>query len=123
MTQRTNAREIVLLDEVVLIATGTHEFRGLPPLWGINPRFVLVLSDLTAGAGASLELNIEHSMDGTNVFDLYAGFAASAEGAYRAYTEDLATRYPFARLRANVTTFADITSVTATLLGFFDKGN
>lgn len=123
MATPRSARNIVLLDGATIIAAGAQSFRAPVPPWNVNPRFQLVIENLVTGGSPLMRVRIEHGEIGDNVDVLYSEFEVTAEGVYHAYAEDLTTRFPFQRIRANVLEFVNITSVKATLVGLFDRAN
>jgi hypothetical protein len=112
--------EILLMSNLVT-EVGAQPKRAILPQWSFNPRFFLLVSGIEGEGSPSLAIKIEHSQDGVNWFDLYDSFSITGEGAYRAYTEDLITAFPFAFMRGNVTTLTNIDEVTVKLVAQMDR--
>lgn len=121
MTMLRNSRNLVLMDDTIVTAAGAQGFRAYVPPWCRNPRFQLVVSSMVAAANPQMKISIEHAEIGDNASLLFSEFVVNAEGIYVAYTESLTTRFPFARLRANITELTNITSCVASLIGLFDR--
>jgi len=116
-----STRNLVLMDDIVVTGVGARPFRAHVPPWCLNPRFQLVVANLVTGGSPQMKISIEHAEIGDSASLLFSEFIMNAEGVYAAYTEALTTRFPFARIRANVTELTNITSCTVSLIGLFDR--
>ena len=129
---RQGSRELRILDEVVLTSAGEQTAKSFQFQWSYNPRFQLYLHT-PAGEGANTEIaiDIEHTQIGVNgaytapwlKLGQFLVNGAAPAGSYALYPEDLNTRFPFARVRANVVAFSSITSITALLICVGDRPN
>lgn len=115
-------REVILIDDEAISATGAKDWKGIPQHWSRNIRFQALVSGAVPGSNPRIVIDIEHYLISSDAVNKLGTMVINGDGAFPLYTEELETQFPFPMIRANVIEVSDLTA-TIRLVGSGDKEN